>query len=476
LAREVFAHPYFYQDRKEAKEHDSRRSSVLGNRTVREVFRECFGEHGLEATESLARSIRARALRIRNFYYRGEAAATRQAFAADAIESRLGCEFDVAVLPVATISEALLPLLPVEANGVDHKADNASTDRRTIDMSFLGPLRAPGKERFLVPDKIYVRDCMRRVFSLFHEDAVQVPRRKPSNAYSAALVGSPGVGTSILLFLAALDQACVSNVVYYRKSSEDPLAVFVMTPSSDGQSVRIWFTRKMASASLGRGLSTAAIALEDCLIVQRNDVYCFVDGPKYGDRSNTLDGNYDYVCPSSDGLLRYRNEEYDKRLWVLDGWTEQEAVTALVALHKQPLVTAQHAYFLCGGVIGDVMQACSSYTYVKRQLDELVDQCDKGSFELVVGGTVGRGSDPSNPDRLRTMFELTSIERRPFRQKKRMAAYHVVDSPYLIDKLYAALPPKAWQDSYDQIMWWTHLGRDVGPVLERLFSRTPFLD
>jgi hypothetical protein len=75
------------------------------------------------------------------------------------------------------------------------------------------------------------------------------------------------------------------------------------------------------------------------------------------------------------------------------------------------------------------------------------------------------------------MFERRDIERRSaFRKKERMAACQVVDSPYVIDKLYATPPPKAWQVAYKDLTWWSSRGDDVSAIIERLFSRTPFLD
>lgn len=128
-------------------------------------------------------------------------------------------------------------------------------------------------------------------------------------------------------------------------------------------------------------------------------------------------------------------------------------------LHNQSPLAAQQAYFLCGGVIRDVLRVCSSYADVKRELDELVELCDKESLELVAGGTQGRDEGPGNPDRPRTMFELRYIDAdADGASKKSMAACQIVDSPYVIEKLSATLPPKAWQHAYDRITWLSHLG------------------
>jgi hypothetical protein len=238
LARDVFANAYFYGGNiREAKGREGLRHEKLRDMTVREAFQAAYGKYGLDALKRLAADTEAYVYCVSD-YVNGADIATKQELASKALGAAFSCSFNVAELPICTIHESLLPLLR------DSQADD-SLESRTIDMSFLDPLRDAEEEKFLVPDKIYVRDCMRRVFSLFHEDAVQVPRRRPSKAYSAALIGSPGVGKSILFFLAALDQACTSNVVYYRRVGAEAASVFVMTPDGDGSRVRIWFARNV---------------------------------------------------------------------------------------------------------------------------------------------------------------------------------------------------------------------------------------
>jgi hypothetical protein len=80
----------------------------------------------------------------------------------------------------------------------------------------LNELKLASNERFLAPIAIYVRDCMRLLFGLFREDVKKTPGRPRDVAYSTGLIGSPGVGNSILFFLAGLFQAQTSKIVYYR--------------------------------------------------------------------------------------------------------------------------------------------------------------------------------------------------------------------------------------------------------------------
>jgi hypothetical protein len=427
LAQDVFSHPYFYDGEVlEVKESKHLRSRAVGKKTVRELLRGYFYEHGVEAIETLARSIQANPLRLMR-YYQAEETATRQKFATRALAFKFSCELMVAAIPVSTINESLRPLLTVESK-VDSQADGG-LESRTIGLSFLDPLRDAEEEKFLVPDKIYVRDCMRRVFSLFHEDAVQVPRRRPSKAYSAALIGSPGVGKSILFFLAALDQACTSNVAYYRRVGAEAASVFVMTPDRDGRSVRIWFARNVENLSI-EGLKDLRNALKSTCTIDITDYYTFVDGPKQFDFSNLLDGEYDYLCTSG-GLRRYKNDEQDKRLWVLDGWSAEEAVRWLRSL-KHTAKIAKEAYFLCGGNIRDMLKACVSPEETKLLLDKVVNEASDDLVELAVVSTE-RANAPNNPDRLRTMFELPGDVGDLW--KKQMNAFQIVDSLYMINQL-----------------------------------------
>ncbi len=98
-----------------------------------------------------------------------------------------------------------------------------------MDLDFLNPLRLPEHEDSFIPTKIYIRKCMKQIFGWFCEDT-RGKRRKP-RALQTVLIGSPGVGKSVLFFLAALYQAQSSYTIYYRRTTnESDFSVFLMMP------------------------------------------------------------------------------------------------------------------------------------------------------------------------------------------------------------------------------------------------------
>jgi hypothetical protein len=308
---------------------------------------------------------------------------------------------------------------------------STGADIRTIDLSFLSDLKEPdpSDEDFLIPSTLFVRDCMRTVFGLFLEDAKK-PRRKPDAKRSAALIGSPGVGKSILFFLAALYQASRgSKVVYFRKTSEGVISLFVMTPINDGSdesgrsdddggggnsgaSVRVWFSRKLYAQNLNE-VRLSAVAVQ---VIDYDEYYTFVDGPRYPrggeNASDVLGKGYNYFCTSG-GMPNYKNDESGKRLWVLDGWSREESVECLVQ-YLRALDTgggeadltrkAEDAYNVCGGNIRSLLSAVSSGDGLQREMDNLMSETARLSdpdVKLLLESTE-RG--PDSRDRMRTMF------------------------------------------------------------------------
>jgi pantothenate kinase len=163
------------------------------------VFQQYYDTHGVEALKSLCEEVFVGQNAVQA-YYSSAPIATRQEFAALALEKRYKCRFTTTSISVKDIDEALLPLLLPIAASTSKQTDPVAN--RTVDMSFLEPLKIGG-DKFLACKRILVRDCMRRVFSLFEEDRAPPQggsRGEPDNAYSVALIGSPGVGKSILFF------------------------------------------------------------------------------------------------------------------------------------------------------------------------------------------------------------------------------------------------------------------------------------
>lgn len=152
-------------------------------------------------------------------------------------------------------------------------------------------------------------------------------------------------------------------------------------------------------------------------------------------------GDYDYLCPS-DGFPPYKNEERKKRLWILDGWNEQEAVQYLAHVMKSDhrdanreegrIRKARTAYWLCGGSIRDMRDAYEDKELVTSRLEGLVGGLDGSAVELTCMRTEQRNTGQKNPDRIRTLFWLRNCIQNP---TKRMRGVQVVDSGFIMNHL-----------------------------------------
>ena len=95
-----------------------------------------------------------------------------------------------------------------------------------MDLNFLDPLRLVNEEDVFFPKKIFIRDCMKEVFQVFCADAQIVGRK--AGSFQTVLIGSPGVGKSVLFFLVALYQAQFSYIMYYRRTTIEGLAIAII--------------------------------------------------------------------------------------------------------------------------------------------------------------------------------------------------------------------------------------------------------
>jgi hypothetical protein len=329
--------------------------------------------------------------------------------------------------PTTTTTTAATTTSPSERSTCRSWQTSGQQQRPTVEDPFLSSGQT-----------LYVRDGMRFIFGLLREDAAAArappPRRPPSNQHAAVLVASPGVWTSVLLFLAALHRATISPVVYYRKTRDEKTAsVFVMTPpdgSDRHKMVRVWFTRNLVPTSLAQGLKSIAHDLVRSGVVDRNACYTFIDGPALPTASNsalthdTIDGNFDYLCTSA-GFSGFAQEQTKKRLWVLDGWSEHEAAAAL-SLHGQSEEQAEQLFALCGGSIRGMILAARSAQSFRRDLDGHIKKMSEEAAPELAVTSMERSDDPESPDRLRTMFEWR--ETGDEISRKRMMAYQMVDS------------------------------------------------
>lgn len=460
-ALDVFSSGYFLPD----EDMEREREKALRGKSVRAVLRRFIKtnrkEGMYEALESLSAAIGVDPERVEGYCAKADMS-SRLWFAATLFEARYRCEFNEATV---TVGSALNPLL-LAGPYAGSEEGPLRRGARTLDLSLLAPLRLAENETFLAPHSLFVRDGMRTIFDLFRDD---VESNMDPGSRSAVLIGSPGVGKSILAFLAALFQAQRKMVVYYRITElrgEQP-CIFVMAPAGAGRGgVQVWFSRTLDKRSLESygGLRSLSLSLEECLRVPRDAYYAYVDGPKYEDRVNTLSGGYDYFCTSG-GFGGYKSEEFGKRLWILSGWTREEALSGLTALGVDDS-TAEQAYEICGGNIREMLVACASPDVSKQALDGLLDRISLKSMELATTSTL-RDASPGSSDRLRTMFERR-LESSGDAWKEIMLAYQVVDSPYLLDRLCDIVGAGPFLEAY-QLSLSRGLGSSQGVFFEYLF-------
>jgi hypothetical protein len=278
-----------------------------------------------------------------------------------------------------TTLQKLLPRTPpvVAAGDVPAKIKGTAqpevsqdgADGRFLDMSFLEPLhlidKNLAKDNFFPNGKMYIRDCMRTIFRLFDE----------RDFGHTVLIGSPGVGKSILCFLAALYKAQKKPVVFYRQTSYAYTSVFIMHPRSNGgaDGIDVAFTRKLRNNDLNTrgGLCGLHNFLVRRLGVAKRveDVLWFVDGPKHSDPFLMQGSNF--FC-TSDGCPSFKDEDDTSQRWILNGWTKEEAAEALSVQGKDE-VTIDKVYHLCGGNIRNMIAACSDYDGVRNKVDGWVN-------------------------------------------------------------------------------------------------------
>jgi hypothetical protein len=467
VASTVFSLPFFDPD----PQMEEARRRKLGGRTVRQVLEQALQQgKDVDAAHALLAAKLGVEYDSLKAYYAAASMGARRSLAEALLKAKYGCEFTECEIRVGTALDPLLLSLPpppetaappdAEASdegnhgeGATPNAENSPRGTRTISTAFMDPLRlAAESERFLLPRTVYVRDCMRTIFGLFRED---VESRKRAGAKNAVLVGSPGVGKSILFFLAALHQTRKRPVGYYRRtrSELEMASLFFMMPMEEGADaaegkVRVWFTRSINKKALKKqgGLTSFSVDLENALLIQQTDYYAYVDGPNATDENDLLEGTFDYLCTSG-GFPSFTSTEMGKRLWILDGWTREEAIEGLAALHH-PESKAEDVYRLCGGRIREMLKACDSWHDVKTKLDNMVDEIDKNMVELAVLST-SRVGTVKNPDRLRTMFERRPTDPRMLDAWKRnMSACQIVDSPYLKERIYDKFGSDPFLQSY----------------------------
>lgn len=218
----------------------------------------------------------------------------------------------------------------------DHFRNEESS--RLVNLTdYLRVLMTMDKEK-LFPSTIYVRDCMREIFRLFHGDLEDEDVRR-------VLLGSPGVGTSVLFLIAALSKALTDSkpVVYFRKVREGKqVSAFVMNRTAEGV-LDVYFPRRIKKFGHNKLLQEARELME-CFGLDEDSCYSFLDGPRH-DSTSDLEAIYSYFCTSGGHPQPKSGETGILYLWILPGWTASDAVDGFAALGFLP-DDIRHAYFI----------------------------------------------------------------------------------------------------------------------------------
>lgn len=276
-------------------------------------------------------------------------------------------------------------------------------DKRLLNLECLDVLRREAEKELFFPSnrKLFVRGCMQDIFERLTAEKKFVYRR--------VLIGSPGVGKSVLFFLAALRQAQMiesdKKVIFLRQTQDDSfISVFCMEPSNESDSVNVFFSRQVDKLYFDL-LSTCREIVDMFGLKDPEKRVVFVDGPRHDDKVNTLQGTFDYFCTSG-GYPVPKQEEMTKiEVWILNGWNELEMIGALEAIAGVKHDEAAKTYELCGGSIRLAFTSKErGVQHIEGMWNMLVSQAPTAGKKLAIQSNQ-RSEDPNNYDRMRTMFE-----------------------------------------------------------------------
>jgi hypothetical protein len=314
---------------------------------------------------------------------------------------------------------------------------DSSADGSLMSLDFLGALRED--EELFFPETLYVRKSMRLVSSLFSQDDIESP--KPTKTRTV-LLGSPGVGKSILFFLAALVRSRRGMTIYYRKteSTGENLSVFVMFPGQ-GNKVNVLFTRGAEDEDVP-SLYSVDKFLKKLLSISRKHYWTYVDGPRHdAHEDNLLRKKYDYLCTSGGHPPLKSEQEHGGRMWVLDAWTKEEGIEALTKF-GHPDDRAREAYWVCGGSIRDMLKAIDNTTHRKQKINLSLKYFIDNEVLAEESSMVTERRQGAN-DRLRRMFRATFCA-----STAEMAIIQLVDSEYALKKMREKIPLGKFFDAY----------------------------
>ena len=251
-----------------------------------------------------------------------------------------------------------------------------------------------------VPDRVYVRDEMQHVLNTV------ISKEPPT---TLVVIGSPGVGTSVVFFLAALNLAAIQQkrVIYLRwveHSDKEKPTLFVMEPAMNkpghctlGQLSFFKFQHSVedvARAAVEYGYPT-------------NGTWRFLlDGPKES-TVKSLSGMCFDLCASGGYKTPSDAARMTTNIKIMGRWTEDSLVQAMIHLKKLTAQRAKQVYAHCGGRIRLALNYVEDETAVQNWADTVVADLG-GAPGILARNETNARTLVERQDQLRTMFEGTT--------------------------------------------------------------------
>ena len=185
-------------------------------------------------------------------------------------------------------------------------------------LSCLGALRKTSTH--FVPDRIYVRSEMKDLFPGLLIKRDQDERRK-------ILTGSPGIGKSVLFFLAALrcqllPQNANKKVAYIRKVDEEPVSYYLMEPGSSGNSVKMIYSQNIEPSDHENLFVMFKEFRGYTNKIKNEDYVAFVDGPNHNQKMDLLNNGFDFLCTSGGWPTPSQSAIFVEDAIILGAWKE----------------------------------------------------------------------------------------------------------------------------------------------------------
>jgi hypothetical protein len=210
-----------------------------------------------------------------------------------------------------------------------------------------------------------------------------------------------------------------------------------------GGKVKVLYTRNIALDMLDGGYKSGLLDLSRTVRLKlglaRSEFYTFVDGPGLDGKketNDTLKGTYDYLCTSAGYPIGPSEKRANTRVWVLNGWTKDEAIKATTdGMNTDDITKVEDAFFLCGGKIRDIKAAVIDYDEVKRHIDITLDALTNETVQLALQSSeISNIPSKETASRVRNMFRVEEPESEAD-EDLHMGALQIVDSSYILSQL-----------------------------------------